>query len=215
MAQKCKDFGGNPLVIAADVTIDADVKRVKKKSIEHFGKLDVLINNAGFAASESILTKNALKVFDNIMAVNFRAHVLFTNLAATYLIETKGCIINISSIASTGICLRTNSQYSASKASLDAFTRSIAIELAQYGVRGNSVNPGPVKSDFMESMGLNEDQQKQMWEMLVKGTALNNIIEPGEVADLVLFLASDKAKSITGSSYVIDSGVLLKGIMDA
>ncbi|KPJ05281.1 hypothetical protein RR46_02036 [Papilio xuthus] len=64
-------------------------------------------------------------------------------------------------------------------------------------------------------MGLNEDQKKQFWDMLRKGTALDKIIEPNEVADLVLYLASDKAKSITGSSYVIDSGVLLKGIMDA
>ncbi|KPJ05280.1 putative oxidoreductase SERP2049 [Papilio xuthus] len=88
----------------------------------------------GFAASESILSKNALKVFDDIMAVHLRAHVLVTHLTAPYLTETKGCIINISSIASTGICMRINSQYSTSKAGLDAFTRSIAIELAPYGV---------------------------------------------------------------------------------
>ncbi|XP_014357152.2 uncharacterized oxidoreductase SERP2049 [Papilio machaon] len=215
VAQKCKDVGGNPLVVAADLTVDDDVERAIKTSIEHFGRLDVLINNAGFAASESILSKNALKVFDNIMALNLRAHVLVTHLTAPYLIDTKGCIINISSIASTGICFRINSQYSTSKAGLDAFTRSIAIELAPYGVRVNSVNPGPVKSEFMERMGLNEEQKKQLWDTLVKGTALNNIIEPCEVGDLVLFLSSDKAKSITGSSYVIDSGVLLKGMIDA
>ncbi|CAK1586859.1 unnamed protein product [Parnassius mnemosyne] len=86
--------------------------------------------------------------------------------------------------------------------------------LAPYGIRVNSVNPGPTKTDFMERLGFDDEKKRQFWNTLQKGTLLNQIIEPSEVADLVLFLASDKAKSITGSSFVIDSGASLKGLLE-
>ncbi|CAK1586858.1 unnamed protein product [Parnassius mnemosyne] len=127
VSQRCKEIGGDTLIIIADLTIDADIKRVLNMLIEHFGRLDVLINNAGIAGSESILSNNAMKVFDEIMAINLRAAVYVTHLAAPYLIKTKGNIINISSIGSSSICFRINSQYCASKAGLDQFTKCVAL----------------------------------------------------------------------------------------
>ncbi|CAG5020631.1 unnamed protein product [Parnassius apollo] len=214
VSQLCKEAGGNTLIIIADLTIDADIKRVINTSIEHFGRLDVLINNAGVPGSESILSDNAMRVFDEIISINLRAAVYVTHLAAPYLIKTKGNVINISSIGSTAICFRINSQYGASKAAIDQFTKCVALELATYGVRVNSVNPGPTKTDFMKRFGYDEEKQQQVWNTLLKATLLNKIIEPSEVADLVLFLASDKANSITGSSFVIDSGFSLKGLIE-
>ncbi|CAH2043498.1 unnamed protein product, partial [Iphiclides podalirius] len=214
VAQKCSEAGGNPLVIVADVTVDADVKRVFTIIIEHFGKLDIVINNAGVAGAESILSEGAITVFDKIMKVNLRAVMLISHLSLPHLLETKGNIINISSIGSSSICFRVNSQYCTSKAGLDQFTKCAALELEPYGVRVNSVNPGPVKTNFMEAVGLTAEQQEQLRDTLLRGTLLNKIIEPSEVADLVLYLASDKARGITGSSLVIDSGVLLKGLID-
>lgn len=88
------------------------------------------------------------------------------------------------------------------------------MELAPKGVRVNSINPGPVKTNFIENVTMDKVEQEKIWVNLGKSTALGKIAEAEEIADLVMFLASDDAKCITGSSYVIDNGTLLKGISD-
>lgn len=214
VSEKCEKSTRKPLVIIADVTKDADAKRIISETIQIFGKLDVLVNNAGIGGLISILPGNAMQVFDRIIATNLRATVYMTKLAAPHIIETKGNIINISSIASLGVISKQNFAYCTSKAGLDHFTRCVALELASKGVRVNSINPGPVKTNIIENMGATESQEQYMWNMFLKATALNRISGPEEIADLALFLASDKAKSITGSIYLTDNGMLLKGHLD-
>ncbi|KAG6457622.1 L-xylulose reductase [Manduca sexta] len=214
VSEECSRNGSKPLVIVADVSNDVDVKRIVTETIAHFGTLHVLINNAGIGGSASILSSDTVQMFDRVMATNVRSVVHLTHLAAPHLIETKGNIINISSIASLKTVSKEGFAYSASKACLDHFSRCIALELASKGVRVNTVNPGPVKSDIIANMGVPEVAQKFIWEKMQKVTALDRISEPEEVADLVLFLASDKARSITGSTYVTDNGACLNGIME-
>jgi NAD(P)-dependent dehydrogenase (short-subunit alcohol dehydrogenase family) len=206
-----ENYKEKPFVITADVTKDDDVKRIVSDVVKHFGKIDVLVNNAGKADFQSILSDKAMAVYDDIMATNLRSAVFITHLAAPHLVKTKGNIINISSIASTGVLHPKNFPYCTSKAGLDHFTRAVAFELSQYGVRVNVVNPGPVLTDFMDNMGLPKDEQEKLTTALMSSTTLSRISQPEEIADLVLFLASDMAKSITGVSYVIDNGALLKG----
>ncbi|KAJ0174699.1 hypothetical protein K1T71_009807 [Dendrolimus kikuchii] len=213
VSKKCADSGGEPLVIFADITNDDDTKRIISETIGKFGKLDVLVNNAGIGTSASITALQAMDVFDKVMATNLRSAVYMTHLCVGYLEETKGNIINISSIAGLEVLGKQIFAYSTSKAALDHFTRCIALELASKGVRVNSVNPGPVKTDIIENSGYNEAYEQIIWETMKKATALDRIAEPEEIADLVLFLTSDKAKSITGSVYVTDNGTLLKGGM--
>lgn len=210
VSEICERNGSKPLMIIADITNDEDAKKIINDTIEHFGRLDVLVNNAGIYNSVSILDPHAIEKFDQILATNLRSSVYLTHLAAPHLIQTKGNIVNISSAASTGLFWPENFAYCTSKAGLDHFTRSVALELASKGVRVNSVNPGPVKTDFIEKMTMDKEEQDKIWADIEKTTALSKIAESEEVADLVLFLASDKAKSITGSSYVIDNGALLK-----
>ncbi|KAJ0174698.1 hypothetical protein K1T71_009806 [Dendrolimus kikuchii] len=211
VSKKCADSGGEPLVILADITNNDDAKRIISETIGKFGKLDVLVNNAGICTFASITALQTMDVFDKVMATNLRSAVYITHLCVGYLEETKGNIINISSIAGLAVLSKQLFAYSTSKAALDHFTRCIALELASKGVRVNSVNPGPVKTDIYENSGYNEATEQIIWETMKKATAVDRITEPEEIADLVLFLTSDKAKSITGSVYVADNGMLLKG----
>ncbi|KAJ8712265.1 hypothetical protein PYW07_005107 [Mythimna separata] len=210
VAEICEKNGSKPLMIVADVTNEDDAKKIINDTIEHFGQLDVLVNNAGMFNNVSILDPHAIEKFDQILATNLRSGVYLTHLAVPHLIESKGNIVNISSAASTKTFWPENFAYCTSKAGLDHFTRSVALELAPKGVRVNCINPGPVKTDFIEKLTMDKDEQDKIWADIERTTALSKIAESEEVADLVLFLASDKAKSITGSSYVIDNGALLK-----
>ena len=205
VAKKCK----NPLVIIADLSKDEDVKRVINETLKKFGKLDVLVNNAGFAQSASITADHAMTVFDNVMSTNLRSVVYLTNLAAPHLVKTKGNIVNVSSIAALRALAKESFSYSTSKAGLDHFSRSVAQELAPHGVRVNIVNPGPVRTDIIENMGATGEMAEAVYKYMQEMTALNRISVPEEIADVILFLASDKAKAITGSSFVTDNGALL------
>ncbi|KAI5633645.1 short chain dehydrogenase domain-containing protein [Phthorimaea operculella] len=156
VAAKVGAVGKAPLVINADVSKDIDVKRIITETISKFGKLDVLVNNAGFASNGSILNGKILKAYDAIMSVNVRAVINLTTLAAPHLAATKGNIINVSNLSSTTTPSRPDfTAYFVSKAALDHFTRGAALELASLGIRVNSVNPGPVKTDFMENANIN------------------------------------------------------------
>nr|XP_021193868.2 glucose 1-dehydrogenase A-like [Helicoverpa armigera] len=206
-AKKC----GNPLVIIADVTKEDDVKRIASETLKHFGKLDILVNNAGIAPFATIQADNAMQVFHEIMSTNLNSAVQLTHLTAAELVKTKGNIINISSVAGMK-AFPGMFAYCASKAALDHFSRAIALELASSGVRVNVVNPGPVATDIGDNMFPTKEEKEKAMQRAADGTALGRISEPEEIADIVLFLASDKARAVTGSCYVSDNGFLLKGI---
>lgn len=209
VAEECKTLGYAPLIIEADVTKDEDLKRIVNSTIERFGKLDVLVNNAGCLSLDGILTKNAIESFDKIIATNLRSAVYLTHLAAPYLIKTKGNIINISSIVAKQLVLENSFAYNTSKAALDHFTRSVALELGPAGVRVNTVNPGLVRTDIAKNMDMDKSMEDALWARFEKSAPLRKIAATEEVADLIAFIASDKAKSITGSSFVVDNGELL------
>ncbi|XP_049872003.1 glucose 1-dehydrogenase 3-like [Pectinophora gossypiella] len=202
---ECQKNGSQPLIIVADVTKEDDAKRIINNTIKHFGKLDILVNNAGTGNHTSIFDKNVMDDFDKVMAINLRSIVYLTHLAAPYIIETKGNIINMSSVCAK-CCWENGLIYNTSKAALDHFTRCVALELAPKGVRANTINPGPVKTDILDNIGADPS----LWEKFKDGTALKRIGEVEEIADLAAFIASDKGRSITGASLLSDNGTLLK-----
>ncbi|XP_038207391.1 3-oxoacyl-[acyl-carrier-protein] reductase FabG-like [Zerene cesonia] len=208
IALYCEKANGiKPLAITADVTEDEDLERIIRETIENFGKLDVLVNNAGITAMGGI-KKSDMASYDKIMAVNTRAVFRLTMLATPHLVQSKGCIVNVSSITST----RPNTislAYNMSKAALDQFTKCVALELAPDGVRVNAVNPGFVKTNIIKNIGLTEDQIDLYAKNIASGTPLKKLVEANEVASLIAYLASDAAKSITGCCYPIDGGRLL------
>ncbi|XP_059046908.1 3-oxoacyl-[acyl-carrier-protein] reductase FabG-like [Achroia grisella] len=201
----CSRSGNTPLLIKADISNDDDAKRVISETINKFGKIDVLVNNAGISDGGTILDGTILKAYDSIMAVNVRAAVHLTALAAPHLVQTKGNIVNISSVAGKIATIAGYLAYAVSKAALDHFTRGAALELSSSGVRVNSISPGPVRTDIIENSGI----LNMSWDDMGNMTPLKRCSEPDEIAEIVLYLASEKARGITGSDFVSDNGALL------
>lgn len=205
-AEKCKEFGKKVLVVKADVSKDEEAKNVIEETINTFGKLDVLVNNAGIIRKGQLLTGNIMDTYDLLMNNNLRSVVLMTSLATPYLIKTKGNIVNNSSIASHAMHVGVPIPiYTVSKAGVDMFARLTAAELAASGVRANVVCPGPVYTNVLKNSGLDGLKTDDF----IDSTALKRISEPHEVAELIVYLASDTAKSITGSVIYIDNGMTL------
>ncbi|XP_072934660.1 3-oxoacyl-[acyl-carrier-protein] reductase FabG-like [Epargyreus clarus] len=204
VAENCKKLNADCHVVKADVTNENEAKNVIEETMKKYGKLDVLVNNAGILREGTILDGGLVKIYDEVMNTNLKSVVVLTSLAAPHLIKTKGNIVNISSVAGTRVGSPRFTAYCTSKAGLDIFTRGSALEMGPHGVRVNSVSPGPVKTEIVRTGGMNDDIGE--WKSF---TALGRISEPQEVADLVLYLASDKAKGITGSNFVCDNGTLV------
>lgn len=203
--------GTEPFVIIADISKDVEVRSIVERTIEKYGKIDVLINNAGIISFKNIYADDFVEDFDRIMSTNLRGTVVLTHAAIPHLIKTKGNIINVSSIGSF-VPYPMFPAYVTSKAGMDHFSRSIALQLAEKGVRVNLVNPGPVKTDInMNALGVSREESEKLFKKSEFVTPLKLISESEEIGDLIAFLASDKAKSITGGSYTIDCGVAMIG----
>lgn len=198
VAQCCEKLGAEVYIIKADIAEDDEAKAIIQQTIRKYGKLDVVINNAGIYKPTDI-ESNMVEIYDETMKTNLRAVVLITSLAIPYLKLTKGNVINVSSVDSMNVKYPGLTAYGISKAGIDYFTKSLAKELGPSGVRVNSVNPGPVYTKMLEG---SESE-------FIDLTVLGRMSEAAEIGDLMLFIASDKAKSITGSCYVIDNGYLL------
>ncbi|CAG4987608.1 unnamed protein product [Colias eurytheme] len=208
VAQQCeKSKGIKALPVIADVSKEADVERIVNEAIKHFGKLDVLVNNAGVTEMGGIRDTTLAK-YDKIMSINVRGVLHLTMLAVPHLIKTKGNIVNISSIASTK-AFPAMTPYCMSKAALDHFTKCIALDLAADGVRVNAVNPGLVKTNILSAIGFSDADFDAFAKEAVETTPLKKLTEADDIAAMVAFLASDCAKSITGCTHPIDGGKLL------
>lgn len=210
VAKEIETHGAKALIIKADLSKEEEIATVIPRTIENFGRLDVLVNNAGISVDGSILSGNLLEAYDAVMQTNVRSVIQLSTAAAPYLIESKGNIINISSILAVSVSSPNITALHLSKAALDHFTRCAALELASSGVRVNSVNPGPVDNDFLAKNGPEGDDIEGRKKALVNALALGYVATNEEVGELILFLASDKARSVTGSAYFMDNGYLLK-----
>ena len=188
----------------ADVTNETEMETAIARTIEHFGQLDVVINAAGHISSGTI-ENTSLAAWDAMMSVNLRAVFHVMQLATPHLIKTKGNVVNISSV--TGLrSFPGVLAYRVSKAGVDQLTRCAALELAPKGVRVNAVNPGVVVTEIHKRGGMDKEAYERFLEHSKTTHPLGRVGDPGEIADLVLYLASDKAAWITGATYSIDGG---------
>jgi 3-oxoacyl-[acyl-carrier protein] reductase len=193
--------GGRSIAVQADVARPEQIERLFAETKQAFGRLDILVNNAGvyeFAPLEDITPEHFHRQFDlNVLAV-----LLASRAAVAQFGADGGSIVNISSFASTAAPAQT-AVYSASKAAVDAVTRSLAKELGPRGIRVNAVNPGMVETEGVHAAGIDaSDFRKQ----LEAQTPLGRIGQTQDVAPAVVFLASPEAGWITGETLGICGG---------
>ena len=168
---------------------------------ENFGDIDILINNAG-QYLYSPIEKTDIKETEKIFNINFLSHYYLTSLIVPYMKDNGfGRIINISSIS--GVVGEANaSLYSSTKSAFFGFTKSLALELAQYNITVNSISPGWVETNLAEN-ALNEEEKKETIDIIPQ----KRFVEPVEIANLVKYLISNKAKGLTGQNINLCAGL--------
>ncbi len=193
--------GGKAVAVQGDVSNKPDIDRLLAEAKRHFGKLDVLVNNAGiyeFAPLEQVTEQHFRKQFD----LNVLGLILTTQEALKHFNGDGGSVINISSVAGVKP-LPGASVYSATKAAVDAVTKSLAKELGAKKIRVNSINPGMIETEGVHAAGfIGGDFQKQV----VAQTPLGRIGRPDDIGKIAAFLASDDSGWITGETFVASGG---------
>lgn len=204
LREESRDLDGTLRTHLADVTEFSQLDRLVSDTIEHQGRLDVLVNAAGILKGGNI-ENTTLDDWDKMMNINVRSVFYLMQKCVPFLEKTKGCVVNVSSV--TGLRSFPNVlAYCVSKAAVDQLTRCSALELAPRGIRVNAVNPGVVVTNLHKRGGMNEEDYAKF---LAHSRSTHPLARPGEaseVAALIYFLASDAAAWITGATYSIDGG---------
>ncbi len=190
------------ILTQANVTIQDEVNLVVKKALDTYGKVDILLNNAGITR-DGLLALMPEKDWDDVLSTNLKSVFLFTKACVKPMVRQRsGTIINISSVIGL-IGNAGQANYAASKAGVIAFTKSTAKELAKRNIRANVIAPGFIKTQMTDKLPV--EQQEKIKEQI----PLGRMGEPQDIADTALFLASDASKYMTGQVLVVDGGMVI------
>jgi NAD(P)-dependent dehydrogenase (short-subunit alcohol dehydrogenase family) len=203
----CRDIeaqGSRADLLAIDVTADDAPPRIVAAVLDRFGRLDVLVNAAGIIGAGSVETTSD-DAWDEMLDINVRAPFRLMRAAVPHLISTGGAVVNVSSV--TGLrSFPGVLAYCVSKSAVDQLTRCAALELAAKSVRVNAVNPGVVVTQLHRRSGMSEEQYATFLTRSHETHPLGRPGTPEEIAELIVFLASDRAGWITGETISIDGG---------
>ncbi|XP_078491814.1 putative oxidoreductase SSP0419 [Ciona intestinalis] len=206
---KCNAEGARKVVcIIADLENVEDMNRIVEETVSSLGGIDILINNAGLV-NRATFEQATVEDLDKMFKVNLRAPYYLTQQCLPHLKISKGCIVNISSVASSVIFPEVL-HYSMTKTALDHFTKSTALELAKYGIRVNSVRPSAIDTPILRrTMG---EKSEELMDHYGKLNPLGRcILSTQEIADTVIFLTTSGSKCITGACLATDRGRALCG----
>ena len=196
------ETGGQALFIHLDVTSESDWERSISATVARFGKLDVLVNNAGVSAQGRV-EDTTVEEWDRVMDVNAKGVFLGTKAVIPEMRKAgSGSIINISSQLGLVGVDNSSPQYQASKGAVRLLTKSTAIQYAEDGIRANSVHPGPIVTPMTEARRSNPEQS----DLTASRVPMGRYGQPEEVAYAVLYLATDESSYVTGSELVVDGG---------
>ena len=199
-----RDAKGSIRIHLGDITEISQVDRLVSDTVDSLGKIDVLVNAAGIIKNGNILD-TTLDEWDKMMNINLRSTFYLMQKCVPHLTVTKGNIVNVSSVTGTRAFPNVLA-YCVSKAATDQLTRCTALELAPKGIRVNAVNPGVVVTNLHRRGGMSEPEYTKFLEHAKNTHPIGRPGQPQEVADLIYFLASEKASWITGGTYEIDGG---------
>ncbi len=206
-----EELGGkNVEYIAADVSKEDEVKKYAQYAKDKFEHVDVFFNNAGVEGKIKPITEHPVKEFDHLMGVNVRGTWLGMKFIIP-LMREGGSIINTSSVA--GMRGMANlSPYVTSKHGVDGMTRTVALEMAPSKIRVNAINPSPVDNDMMRSVesGMGGDKPEEARKQFEAMIPLGRYAENKDIADVVLFLASEESRFLTGVILPVDGGMTAK-----
>jgi 3-oxoacyl-[acyl-carrier protein] reductase len=200
--QAAGEISGETIAVSGDLTKPGACDEVVQKTVDAFGKVDILVNNAGvyeFSPLEEVTEEHFRRQFD----LNVLGPLLTSQQAVKHFGAGGGSIINVSSIAST-LTLANSSVYNATKAALDAVTRSLAKELGARNIRVNAINPGMVETEGLRAAGFDEGDLRKQAE---SRTPLGRIGQTRDIAPAAVFLASEEASWITGETLVVAGGL--------
>lgn len=204
--------GGRAIAIKADVSKEAEVVSMFRQAIETFGTIDILVNNAGIQRDASI-TKMTVDQWQTVLNVNLMGYFICSREAVREFMK-RGASKNGSRCAGKIVCISSvhetipwagHVNYASSKGGIRMFVQSLAQEVAPYRIRVNSVAPGAIKTPINQSVWSNEASRKKLLKLIPYG----RIGSPDDVAKAVLWLASDESDYVTGSTLVVDGGMML------
>jgi NAD(P)-dependent dehydrogenase (short-subunit alcohol dehydrogenase family) len=209
VVDRIKKSSGEALFIAADVRQRPLVESAVKKSLEAFGRIDVLFNNAGTEGPLKEIVDMTEEEWDEVLDVNLKSMFLFSKYALPHLRKSKGVIVNTSSELGL-IGGPKYTAYCASKGGVVLFTRALALECAPWQVRVNCVSPGFTATRMSERELSHYPDKEAARKSAMENIPLGRMATPDEIANAVAFLASDEAKYITGAVLSIDGGTTIK-----
>jgi NAD(P)-dependent dehydrogenase (short-subunit alcohol dehydrogenase family) len=209
--------GAGAIAMRADVTDEHDVAAMVARAVDEFGQVDILCNNAAAPGQDRWIWEQTLDNWNSTIAIDVTAAMLCTRevLNQSMLARRRGVILNFSSTAGYSGIVR-KSHYVTAKASLRAFTKTVALEVGPYGIRCNCIVPGAIDTELWrqwvqrtaDEHGVDFAAQRAK---ALKGVALEDISTPDDVANLALFLAGDESRTITGQSIPVDAGGYMQG----
>lgn len=204
LREDARDHSGTVEPHLADVLEYSQIDQLVSETVDQFGQIDVLVNSAGIIMNGTI-EDTSLDEWDQMMNINLKSVFYLMQKCIPHLEASKGNIVNVSSVTGTrafpGVLA-----YCVSKAGVDQLTRCAALELAKKGIRVNAVNPGVVETNLHKRGGMGLEDYERFLANAANTHPLGRAGHPSEVAELIYFLASEKAGWITGVTYSIDGG---------
>lgn len=193
--------GGEALFIKADSSSSADNKLIVEATVKKFGRLDIAFNNAGIGGPPALTGEYDIAAWDKVIAINLSGVFYACRYQLEQMVKNGGgVIVNMSSIHGT-VAAPMNCAYTASKHGVVGLTKNIAAEYGQQNIRCNAVGPGYILTPLLEN-----NLDKEMMNAIAAKSSMNRLGRPEEIADLVVFLSSDKSSFATGSYFIADGG---------